>query len=68
MSKKKKRKKFIASNVSSGFGVYYAQKKCDICKKLLWGSSEKDHREAERGLRQRLKAHREECQGEKISG
>jgi len=45
--------------------MFYAQKLCPVCKKLIVGSSPKSCRAANSDLGQRLKAHSEEHEKEK---
>jgi len=60
MQKQQRRNKSLI--ISEGPGVFYAQRKCETCGKLLWGSSEKSRRQAEKDLGQKLKAHKQDCQ------
>ena len=64
MSKNKNRNK-ENHNQPGNQGMFYAQKLCPICKKLIVGHSGKSIRHANSDLGQRLKAHREECQKER---
>ena len=58
MSKKKQ------NNQPGERGVFYSQKLCPVCKKLIVGSSPKSHRAANSDLEQRLRAHQEQHQKE----
>ncbi|MBA7496614.1 hypothetical protein ES702_07223 [subsurface metagenome] len=62
---KNKQKRNSTLEISPGQGVFYAQKKCPICKKLLVGRSEKSYGAANSDLGQKLKAHQEERKKDK---
>lgn len=67
MSKKKARNKIRNQGfkISPGPGIFYRQKLCPNCRKLVWGSSPKSRREAERDLGQKMHVHREQHKKEK---
>ena len=54
-------KKMKQSNDPGEQGMFYAQKLCLGCKKLIVSSSPKSIRAANSDLGQRLKIHRQEC-------
>ncbi|MBA7500354.1 MAG: hypothetical protein GH144_01225 [Clostridia bacterium] len=56
MSKKKNKNKIDETM------MYYAQKKCEVCGKLIVGRSPGSYRAANSDLGNKLKAHREKCQ------
>ena len=43
-------------------GLFYYQKKCYVCGRLIWGSSPKNRRLASKNAYFKMKAHQEECQ------
>ncbi len=43
-------------------GMFYYQKKCFSCGRLIWGSSPKNHRSASKDAYFKMKAHKEQCQ------
>lgn len=62
MSKKKKE-----DNSQPGTqGIFYAQKRCDICERLIIGHSGRSYRVANSDLGQRLKIHKQECQKKQL--
>ncbi|GAH92742.1 unnamed protein product [marine sediment metagenome] len=66
MSKKKKGRNKIRDQgfkISPGPGIFYYQKKCHVCGRLVWGSSPKSRREAERDLRLKMQTHKQDCEG-----
>ena len=46
--------------------MFYSQRLCPVCKKLIVGRSPKSYRAANSDLGQRLKAHREECESKQL--
>lgn len=68
MTKKKGRKKVRHQDfrVSGGPGVYYAQRKCETCGVLIMGRSPETYRQANLDLGNKLKAHREDCEGKQL--
>lgn len=63
MNKNKNRNK--QNNEPGERGIFYYQKKCYICGKLVWGSSPKNHRSASKDCYFKMKVHQEEHQKDK---
>ena len=53
------------SNQPGAKGLFYYQKKCFSCGKLIWGSSPKSRKMASKDCYFKMKAHKEEHQKEK---
>ena len=62
MRKNKTRNK--ENNQPGPRGMFYYQRKCFSCGKLIWGSSPKNHNMAGKNGYFKMKAHQEECQKE----
>lgn len=48
-------------------GMFYSQRKCELCGKLVVGRSPKSYQGANSDLGNKIKAHREECQRGQLS-
>ncbi|MBA7610466.1 hypothetical protein ES703_17674 [subsurface metagenome] len=61
----KKRKK---DNAQPGEqGMFYSQRLCPVCQRLIVGRSPKSWQSANSDLGNKLKAHREDCQGKQLN-
>jgi hypothetical protein len=47
--------------------MFYCQKKCFACGKLIWGSSPKNHRLASKDCYFKMKAHHQDCQTNQLN-
>jgi hypothetical protein len=47
-------------------GMFYSQKCCPVCQKLIVGRSPKSYQGTNSDLGNKLKAHREECQSKQL--
>lgn len=63
MSKNKTRNK--ENNQPGPRGMFYYQRKCFFCGKLMWGSSPKNHNMASKNCYLKMKEHQEKHQKEK---
>ncbi|MBA7622579.1 hypothetical protein ES703_29957 [subsurface metagenome] len=63
MRKKKSRNK--QNNEPGPQGMFYAQKLCPVCKKLIVASNPKSYNAAQSELGRKMLIHKQECQKEK---